>query len=162
MSKQKTKILFVCMGNICRSPTAEGAFRAQMEKRGVQDLFEIDSAGTHAYHIGEAPDSRSQIAARQYGVDLSTQRGRQVHESDFYYYDYIFAMDGDNLAGLQAICPAEQQHKLALMLDNIPNNKGKGVPDPYFEGRFNEVFEMLNRASSFLLDKQFDETHNQT
>jgi protein-tyrosine phosphatase len=153
MSDEKTKILFVCMGNICRSPTAEGAFLTQVQKRGVEHLFEIDSAGTHAYHIGEQPDSRSQIAASKCGVDLSDQRARQVHESDFYHYDYIFAMDVSNLTGLRDICPTEQQHKLSLMLDNIPNNNGKGVPDPYFEGRFDEVFEMLNRASGLLLGK---------
>ncbi|MBT6327184.1 MAG: low molecular weight phosphotyrosine protein phosphatase [Candidatus Thioglobus sp.] len=139
------------MGNICRSPTAEGAFRSQVKKQGVKDLFEIDSAGTHAYHINEAPDSRSQLSARKFGVDLSDQRGRQVHESDFYHYDYIFAMDASNLADLEFICPEEYQHKLSLMLDNIPNNNDRSVPDPYFEGRFDEVFEMLNRASDFLL-----------
>ncbi len=153
MGKEKIKILFVCMGNICRSPTAEGAFRLQLEKQGVQDLFEIDSAGTHAYHIGSQPDSRSQTSARKFGVDLSDQRGRQVHESDFYHYDYIFAMDASNLADLKSICPEEYQHKLSLMLDNIPKNNGKSVPDPYFEGRFDDVFEMLNRASVFLLEK---------
>lgn len=153
MSGEKIKILFVCMGNICRSPTAEGVFRAQMHKRGVEDLFEIDSAGTHAYHIGEQTDARSQLSAKKYGVDLSAQRARQVHESDFYHYDYIFAMDASNLAEMQAICPAEHQQKLSLMLDNIPKNKNKGVPDPYFKGRFDAVFEVLNRASGFLLDK---------
>lgn len=146
------------MGNICRSPTAEGAFRAQMQKRGMQDLFDIDSAGTHAYHIDERPDARAQAIAHKYKVDLSTQRARQVHESDFYYYDYIFAMDTNNLADLQDICPPEHQHKLALMLDNIPKNNGKSVPDPYFEGRFDEVFEMLNRASDFLLDRLMKKT----
>lgn len=151
MGKEKIKILFVRMGNICRSPTAEGTFRSQVKKQGVKDLFEIDSAGTHAYHINEAPDSRSQLSARKFGVDLSDQRGRQVHESDFYHYDYIFAMDASNLADLEFICPEEYQHKLSLMLDNIPNNNGRSVPDPYFEGRFDEVFEMLNRASDFLL-----------
>ena len=151
MGKEKTKILMVCMGNICRSPTAEGTFRSQVKQQQVEHLFEIDSAGTHAYHIGETPDSRSQSSAHKYGVDLSDQRARQVHESDFYYYDYIFAMDSANLANLQAICPAEHQHKLSLMLDNIPENSQKSVPDPYFEGRFDEVFEMLNRASDFLL-----------
>jgi protein-tyrosine phosphatase len=151
MGKEKIKILFVCMGNICRSPTAEGTFRSQVKKQGVKDLFEIDSAGTHAYHINEAPDSRSHLSARKFGVDLSDQRGRQVHESDFYHYDYIFAMDASNLADLEFICPEEYQHKLSLMLDNIPNNNGRSVPDPYFEGRFDEVFEMLNRASDFLL-----------
>lgn len=150
---KKIKILFVCMGNICRSPTAEGAFRQQIHKRGVGNLFEIDSAGTHAYHIGEQPDSRSQLAAKKHQVDLSCQQARQVHESDFYYYDYIVAMDTNNLTKLQTICPSEHQHKLSLMLDNIPKNNNKNVPDPYFKGRFDEVFEMLNRASGFLLDK---------
>lgn len=153
MSSEKTKILFVCMGNICRSPTAEGAFRAQTRKRGVEYLFEIDSAGTHAYHIGEQPDARSQQAADKYGVDLSAQRARQVCTADFYYYDYIFAMDAENLAEITQICPSEYQNKLALMLDNIPNNNCKSVPDPYFAGRFDDVFLMLNRASSLLLDK---------
>jgi protein-tyrosine phosphatase len=153
MSNEKIKILFVCMGNICRSPTAEGAFRNQVDKQNVAHLFEIDSAGTHAYHIGEQPDSRSQLSANKFGVDLSNQRGRQVHESDFYYYDYIFAMDESNLANLQAICPKQQLSKLSLMLDNIPNNNTKSVSDPYFEGRFDDVFEMLNRASNFLLLK---------
>lgn len=153
MSKEKTKILFVCMGNICRSSTAEGIFRAQIQKRGIQDLFEIDSAGTHAYHIGEQPDARSQMVAHKYNVDLSTQCARQVDKSDFYHYDYIFVMDTSNLADLQDICPPEYQHKLALILDNIPNNNGRSVPDPYFEYRFDEVFEMLNSANVFLLDK---------
>jgi protein-tyrosine phosphatase len=152
MSNEKIKILFVCMGNICRSPTAEGTFKLQVDKRGLGHLFEIDSAGTHAYHIGEKPDSRSQIAATKHQVDLSSQRARQVHESDFYYYDYVFAMDESNLANMKNICPKEFQHKLSLMLDNIPNNKIKSVPDPYIEGRFDDVFEMLNRASNFLLD----------
>ncbi len=153
MSSEKIKILFVCMGNICRSPTAEGAFINQVKKHSASHLFEIDSAGTHAYHIGEQPDSRSQRSANKFGVDLSKQRGRQVHESDFYHYDYIFAMDEANLANLQAICPKDQLSKLSLMLDNIPNNKIKSVPDPYFEGRFDDVFEMLNQASGFLLEK---------
>jgi protein-tyrosine phosphatase len=147
------KVLFVCMGNICRSPTAEGAFRSQIEKRGVTHLFEIDSAGTHAYHINEQPDSRSQKSARKFGVDISGQRGRQVHESDFYHYDYIYAMDESNLSNIEQICPKDQQYKLALMLDNIPNNKVKSVPDPYFEGRFDDVFEMLNQASGLLLER---------
>jgi protein-tyrosine phosphatase len=153
MNNKRIKILFVCMGNICRSPTAEGTFRAQMQKSGVEHLFEIDSAGTHAYHIGEQPDTRSQLSANKYDVDLSAQCARQVHESDFYHYDHILAMDASNLAEMLAICPAEHQHKLSLMLDNIPNNNGKGVPDPYFEGCFDDVFEMLNRASGLLLSK---------
>ena len=141
------------MGNICRSPTAEGAFRLQLEKHNVVHLFEVDSAGTHAYHIGEAPDPRAQSAAKKQGVDLSSQRARQVCQSDFDYYDYIFAMDGNNLATLQASCPSKHQHKLALMLDNLPNNSEKHVPDPYFDGSFDAVFHSLSAAATALLQK---------
>ncbi len=153
MSQEKTKILFVCMGNICRSPTAEGVFRYQIKKLGIQNLFEIDSAGTHAYHIGEAPDSRSQIAAKKQGIDLSQQSARQVHESDFYHYDYILAMDNANLADLRAICPSEHQHKLSLMLDNVPDNKDKNVPDPYFDGGFDNIVDIVNNAVEHFLRK---------
>lgn len=153
MSKEKTKILFVCMGNICRSPTAEGVLRYQTKKRGIQDLFEIDSAGTHAYHIGQAPDSRSQIAAKKQGIDLSQQKARQVNESDFYYYDYIFAMDRSNLADLQSICPSEAQHKLSLILDNAPNSQGESVPDPYFDGGFDNIVDIVNNAIQHFLKK---------
>lgn len=153
MSKEKTKILFVCMGNICRSPTAEGVLRYQTKKRGIQDLFEIDSAGTHAYHIGQAPDSRSQIAAKKQGIDLSQQKARQVNESDFYYYDYIFAMDRSNLADLQSICPSEAKHKLSLILDNAPNSQGESVPDPYFDGGFDNIVDIVNNAIQHFLKK---------
>ena len=85
------------MGNICRSPTAEGSFRSIVSKQDLSDRFEIDSAGTHAYHIGNPPDSRSQQTAREYGIDLSRQRARKVHESDFYSFDHIIAMDTDNI-----------------------------------------------------------------
>tara|TARA_B100000959_G_scaffold280758_1_gene343223 strand:+ start:3397 stop:3870 length:474 start_codon:yes stop_codon:yes gene_type:complete len=147
----KYKILFVCMGNICRSPTAEGAFRKQLEKFDAEHLFEVDSAGTHAYHIGQSPDIRSQKCAIRYGVDLSSQKARQVHESDFYYYDHIIAMDSSNLDNLISECPVECQNKISLMLDNVPDSKGQSVPDPYYEGRFNDVFEMLNLSSEYLL-----------
>jgi protein-tyrosine phosphatase len=148
----KYKILFVCMGNICRSPSAEGAFRGQVKKRGLEHLFEIDSAGTHAYHLGEKPDRRAQQSANKFGVDLSNQRARQVHESDFYYYDYIIAMDTSNISNLFSICPKEHQNKLSLMLDNLPDSQGQSVPDPYFEGRFDDVFLMLNSSSENLLN----------
>ena len=147
----KYKILFVCMGNICRSPTAEGAFNNIVKQNGLTHLFEIDSAGTHSYHVGGHPDRRAQESANKFGVDLSNQIARQAHESDFYHYDYIVAMDTSNLSDLFFICPEEHQHKLSLILDNLPNSKGKSVPDPYFEGRFDEVFEMLNLSSEYLL-----------
>ena len=148
----KTKVLFVCMGNICRSPTAEGAFHQLVKDGGCNELFEIDSAGTHAYHVGNAPDTRSQQAAKSKGVDLSAQRARQVHESDFYYYDKILAMDLDNYQNLKLICPKESHSEIELLLDYIPNHNTRSVPDPYYEGKFDEVFVMISEACGFLLN----------
>ena len=147
----KIKVLFVCMGNICRSPTAEGAFCQLVKERGCSELFEIDSAGTHAYHIGNPPDRRSQQAAITQNVDLSNQRARQVHESDFYHYDKILAMDLDNYQNLQSICPDESQSEIELLLDYLPDKPMRSVPDPYYEGKFDEVFEMIHQACGFLL-----------
>ena len=154
----KTKILFVCMGNICRSPTAEGSFRSIVSKQELSDSFEIDSAGTHAYHIGNAPDTRSQQSARKYGVDLSKQRARQVHESDFYYYDYIIAMDSDNIDILKSICPTDSQSQIKLLLDYLPDSGFKSVPDPYFAGKFDEVFEMVYAACTSFLENILKKT----
>ena len=140
------------MGNICRSPTAEGSFRSIVSKQELSDLFEIDSAGTHAYHIGSPPDSRSQQTARKYHIDLSNQRARQVHESDFYYYDYIIAMDTDNIEILKSISPTDSQSQIKLLLDYLPDAGSKSVPDPYFAGKFDEVFEMIYEACSSFLE----------
>ena len=148
----KTKVLFVCMGNICRSPTAEGSFRSIVSKQELSDCFEIDSAGTHAYHIGNSPDSRSQKIARNYGVDLSNLRARQVHESDFYYYDHIIAMDMDNIKILKSICPNDSQSQIKLLLDYLPDAGSQSVPDPYFEGKFDEVFGMVYEACTSFLE----------
>ena len=148
----KTKVLFVCMGNICRSPTAEGIFRSIVLKQELSDFFEIDSAGTHAYHIGNPPDSRSQKTARKHGVDLSNQRARKVHESDFFYYDYIIAMDTDNIEILRSICPANSQSQIKLLLDYLPDSSFPSVPDPYFEGKFDEVFETVHAACTSFLE----------
>ena len=142
----KNRILFVCMGNICRSPTAEGAFRSIVKNNNELDNFEIDSAGTHAYHIGNSPDQRAQQTAIDNGVDLSNLRARQVHESDFYYYDYIIAMDYDNLDRLKSICPADSHSKIELMLIYSNEYPGASVPDPYYEGKFDEVFNMVYSA----------------
>jgi protein-tyrosine phosphatase len=147
----KTKILFVCMGNICRSPTAQGAFLSLLDKHECYEKFEIDSAGTHAYHIGSSPDRRAQLTAKHYGVDLSNQKARQVHESDFYYYDYIIAMDIDNLEILKSICPGDGSSEINLLLDFTPEIDLQNVPDPYYEGKFEEVFEMIHKACNSLL-----------
>ncbi len=140
------------MGNICRSPTAEGIFRSILLKQELSDFFEIDSAGTHAYHIGNPPDSRSQKTARKHGIDLSNQRARKIHESDFFYYDYIIAMDTDNIEILRSICPANSQSQIKLLLDYLPDSSFPSVPDPYFEGKFDEVFEMVHAACTSFLE----------
>lgn len=139
------------MGNICRSPTAEGAFRQLVKDNDCSEMFEIDSAGTHAYHIGNPPDRRSQQAARACGIDLSNQRARQVHESDFYHYDKILAMDLDNYHNLKSERSSESQSDIELLLDYLPDNTIRSVPDPYYEGRFDEVFEMIHQACDLLL-----------
>lgn len=150
-----TKVLFVCMGNICRSPTAEGVFRRMVEKAGLADRVQIDSAGTHDYHIGEAPDQRAQQVASRRGYDLSCLTGRQVQRNDFRDFDYILAMDLDNLRNLQRDCPPEYAHKLSLMLDFSQRFYGREVPDPYFGGAqgFENVLDMIEDASRGLLDR---------
>lgn len=150
----KIAILFVCMGNICRSPTAEGVFRAKVKVAGLEDQLEIDSAGTHSYHIGKAPDPRAQQAALTRGYDLSDQRARQVSEGDFSRFDYVLAMDRDNLAGLMQRCPAEQRHKLHLFLDFSRQYTGQEVPDPYYGGQhgFDTVLDMVGDAADGLIE----------
>jgi protein-tyrosine phosphatase len=150
---KKTSILFVCMGNICRSPTAEGVFRYKAEQAGISDKLMIDSAGTHAYHIGSEPDLRSQEFAKKRGIDLSQQRARKVHHDDFTRFDFIIAMDKDNLAILRSLCPAEHQHKLTLMMRYASHSDTEIVPDPYYGGAngFDMVLDYIEDASDGLL-----------
>lgn len=147
-----TKVLFVCMGNICRSPTAEGVFRHLVKAQGVADRFVIDSAGTHDYHIGEGPDKRTMQAARQRGYDLSALRGRQVSVADFVEFDHVLAMDNANLANLQRICPPEHRHKVRLFL-TYGQSAEQEVPDPYYGGAqgFEHVLDLVEDAASGLL-----------
>jgi len=155
MELEKIKILFVCMGNICRSPTAEGVFRHQVFEAGHADKIIIDSAGTHAYHIGSSPDRRAQQAALQRGYDLSSQRGRQVGIRDFHEFDYILAMDRQNLANLIQICPPQEQHKLKLFMEFSRGFSQREVPDPYYGGNrgFETVLNMVEDAASGLLEE---------
>lgn len=148
-----TKVLFVCLGNICRSPTAHGVFEHIVKAENVAEQFEIDSAGTAAWHIGKEPDSRSQKAARQRGYELKHLRARQVQSDDFEYYDYILAMDGSNLSDLRSRCPDHFQHKLSLFLTFGEHNE-KEVPDPYYGGAdgFNHVLDLVESASRGLLN----------
>jgi len=141
------------MGNICRSPSAHGVFEHLVESENLSDLFEIDSAGTHAYHVGEKPDKRSHEEALKHGIDLNYIRARKVADSDFEYYDYLLPMDSDNYQLLMQRCPTEYQSKITLFLDFAPEHPSDEVPDPYYGGikGFENVFSMVEIASKGLL-----------
>ena len=158
--KQKVSVLFVCMGNICRSPTAEAVFRHYVESAGLSDWIEIDSAGTHDYHIGESPDQRSQRAAEQRGYDMSGLRGRQVVREDFERFDYVLAMDSANLGILQYLAPRGCKKHVALFLDFARHHGEREVPDPYFGGSqgFERVLDMVEDAAQSLL-QHIRQTH---
>lgn len=138
------------MGNICRSPSAEGVFTAFVAEKNLAHVFEIDSAGTHAYHIGDAPDLRSQKAARERGIELQHLRARKVIFNDFAEFDYLLAMDQENLHILAQACPAEFKHKLHLFLDYAPHLNTREVPDPYYGGAygFEHVLDLIETASA--------------
>lgn len=150
---QQVKVLFVCMGNICRSPTAHGVFRDLVQKSGLDDKIIIDSAGTHAYHVGKSPDSRSQQVAKQRGMDMSDLRARIVTDADFYEFDLILAMDGANYQDLLTMATPDTEHKVKLFLDFAENSSEQEVPDPYYGGAkgFDRVFDMVEDASLGLL-----------
>lgn len=147
------KVIFICMGNICRSPTAHGVFRKLVEDEGYSDSIYIESAGTHAYHVGEPPDQRAQQTARERGISLTDLRGQKVKESDYETFDYILAMDDDNYNILASQCPAEYQEKLRLFLDFAEDIQAREVPDPYYGGAsgFDQVFDMVEAGSRGLL-----------
>lgn len=147
------KVLFVCMGNICRSPTAHGVFSVMVEQQGLKHLIEIDSAGTHAYHIGNPPDHRAQASALKRGIDLSTLRARCVQKIDFDKFDYVLAMDEENFSCLDALCPGCHKDKLKLFMDFAPELHQREVPDPYYGGAsgFEQVLDMVETASRGLL-----------
>jgi protein-tyrosine phosphatase len=153
------KVLFVCMGNICRSPTAEGVFRHKVNLATLDSQISIDSAGTHAYHVGNAPDSRAQNAALKREVDLSNQRARRVSADDFIDFDYVIAMDESNRSALLAICPTEHVDRIHLFLD-FSSCDASEVPDPYYgQGRgFEIVLNLVEDASEGLL-KHIQTTH---
>jgi len=147
-------VLFVCMGNICRSPTAEGIFTHLTQQENLGHLIRVDSAGTHAYHVGNPPDPRAQVTALKRGIDLSAQTARRVSTGDFEEFDYILAMDRENLQELLDICPGEYAHKVQLFLEYAPHLSIKEVPDPYYGGPngFERVLDMVETASEGLLN----------
>ncbi|EON12230.1 low molecular weight protein-tyrosine-phosphatase [Pandoraea sp. SD6-2] len=146
-------VLFVCMGNICRSPSADGIFRHRLVEAGLADLIVVDSAGTHSYHIGHAPDARTQAAAQRRGYDLSELRARRVETGDFAHFDWIVAMDDANVAELTARCPAEYRHKIVRLMDFAARHDATEVPDPYYGGAqgFETVLDYIEDGLDGLL-----------
>ena len=147
------KILFVCTGNICRSPTAEGVFKEILKKNSLEKLVEVDSAGTHDYHVGERPDPRATDHARRRGYDISALRARQVGGRDFEEFDLVLAMDRGHLEILERLSPPQCRHKLRLYLD-FAGLPGTDVPDPYYGGPdgFEQLLDIAEAASRGLLE----------
>ncbi len=143
----------MCLGNICRSPSAEAVFRAHVDRTGLTDRIAVDSAGTGDWHVGNPPDHRAQAAASRRGVDLSGLRARVVGPEDFHRFDYVLAMDDDNLADLEAMCPPGREERLALFLDFAPALGERHVPDPYYGGArgFEVMLDLIEGGSRELL-----------
>ena len=148
------KILFVCMGNICRSPTAHGLFLSLIKHQKIAEHFEIDSAGTHSWNVGCPPDMSAQMAAENQGIDISELRARRIAKEDYDYYDVIVAMDNSNLKNMLAVCEKQNRHKLKLLLAYAEKIELTEVPDPYGEGMdgFETVYGLIELGCIGLLD----------
>jgi protein-tyrosine phosphatase len=153
LNPNPTRVLFVCMGNICRSPTAHGLMRAKLQAAGLADQVEVDSAGTHAYHLGEAPDARAQAHARRRGVDLSDLRARALRDEDFAAFDLVLVMDEANRRAVLARCPAGAQGRVKHLMAFAPHTQRTEVPDPYYGGAdgFEQVLDLVDAACEGLL-----------
>jgi len=147
------RVLFVCTGNICRSPTAEGVFRSLVAARGLSDLIEADSAGTGAWHVGEPPDIRAQETARRRGIEIGGLRARTVDPADFSLFDLLVAMDRGHFRALSGTSPPENAHRVRLFMDFAPDSGVLDVPDPYYGGGdgFERVFDLIEAAATGLL-----------
>lgn len=152
-SKAKVSVLFVCMGNICRSPTAHGLFQHYVAAHGLEHDIYVDSAGTHAYHVGKKADVRARNLAKLHGHNFDYIRARQVSEGDFAEFDYIIAMDQQNFEELRSKCPPDFHEKIKLLLDFHDEERGGEVPDPYYRDlkAFEHVFDLSSVACKQLL-----------
>lgn len=158
-SSRPIRVLFVCLGNICRSPLAEGVFRDLVEKENLQDRFEIDSAGTGPWHVGEQPDPRMRACARGRGLDISYQRGRQLQRKDLHHYDHVFVMDKHNLHDALALDPdGDHGTRVRLFREFDPDPENYQVPDPYTGGQegFERVYDIVERTARAILDRLKD------
>ena len=155
----KRRLLFVCLGNICRSPMAEGVFRRVAEDEGVLHLFDIDSAGLGDWHVGQAPDPRAQAAAQNRGIDISGQSARQINPADYARFDLLLAMDGSNYQELVQLAPSDERHKIRRFLDYAPHVGTQDVPDPFYGGRegFDHALDLIEQAARGLLAKLLSE-----
>jgi protein-tyrosine phosphatase len=154
LDTSRLRILMVCMGNICRSPTAEGVLRDRLRRAGLHERVEVDSAGTHSYHVGHPPDPRSVAHARRRGIDLSALRARRVREADFLHFDRIYAMDHGNLAVLEGLRPGTARARVALLLSVLSGEHAAlEVPDPYSGGTsgFEHVLDLAERAADAIV-----------
>ena len=149
-----TRVLFVCMGNICRSPMAEGVFRQLVRQAGLDEVVKVESAGTHAFHAGEAPDKRAQGTSAKRGYDISDLRARRVDEGDFERFDLILAMDWDNLSLLQQMAPKRAHHKLQLLMRFATEHESATIPDPYYGAQqgFDQALDLIEDACAGLLE----------
>jgi protein-tyrosine phosphatase len=149
------RVLMVCLGNICRSPLAEGILKHKLEQRSIQAF--VDSAGTGGYHTGALPDERSIEIAKKYGIDLTDQRARKVRSIDFEDFDLIFAMDAYNYQDLRKLAREEELHKIKMILNESHPNKNMSVPDPYYGGKdgFENVYQMLDLACEKIIENHF-------
>ena len=148
-----TKVLFVCLGNICRSPTAEGVFRNLVRRQNLGDAIGTDSAGTSGWHIGAPPDPRSCAEAQRRGIRIDDLRSRKVEVADFSRFDYVIAMDEANRADLEDLCPTPLRGRIHLFTEFAPEGTGSGVPDPYYGGTdgFARVFDLITECAEGLL-----------
>ncbi|WP_150290101.1 low molecular weight protein-tyrosine-phosphatase [Sphingobium estronivorans] len=144
-------VLFVCLGNICRSPLAEAALRAEAARAGLD--MEVDSAGTGDWHVGSPPDKRAQAVALRHGIDISGYRGRQVTAEDFQRFTHIFALDGENLKNLRRVRPSDGSAELRLLMDWVAGREGSGVTDPYFgdDAGFDVTWDDVTRAAQAIV-----------
>lgn len=149
-----TKVLFVCMGNICRSPMAEGVFRQLIKQAGLEDVVKVTSAGTHAFHVGEAPDKRAVAVMQKRGFDIAELRAKRVKDKDFDEHDLILAMDWDNLALLQQTAPKRTHHKIQLLMRFATEHETATIPDPYYGNAqgFDQVLDYIEDACTGLLE----------
>jgi protein-tyrosine phosphatase len=158
----KTRVLMVCLGNICRSPLAEGILRHQLRAAGLADVVEVDSAGTSGWHAGEQPDKRSAANARRHGVEISTLRARQFVVADFDRFDEIYVMDNENLKNVHSLARSEADvQKSDLLLNQLHPGQNRAVPDPYYGGEegFELVYQLVNEACTILVNR-YQQKHN--